>query len=124
MKVLESFENEGRSFRFAALIPVYPWPSTSYILLLDGDWLDEMSVFEAIDIVVPRIHQVIKQPGIRGKINRVNIWLKGPMYERGIEAEILIDKIGLSRYFNYPLASSAVTGSSGEEILASFLPQN
>ena len=118
LKVLKSFQNEGRDFRFAALVPVYPGlGSTSYILLVDAEWLDNMTFHEAAVILTTRIFSVIQDVNIRKKINRVDVWLKGGVYERGVEAEILIDKVGLSRYFNYPQAAT-----SGEDMLANFLP--
>ena len=118
--VLDSFRAEGREIRFAALIPVYPWPSTSYVLLVDAEWLQKITVYEGILVIMKRIFDLIQDPEVRIKIDRVDIWLKGGTYERGTEAEILIDKAGLSKYFNYPAATTGP--KSFDEMMAGFLP--
>jgi hypothetical protein len=100
--VLNSFQLEGKDFSFAALVPVYPGlPSTSYILLLNGEWLQQMSVFESTKMVIERIFKMINDPEIRKKIDSVDVWLKGQVYQAGVEAIILIDDDKISRYFNY-----------------------
>jgi hypothetical protein len=121
--VLDSFEAEGRGIRFAALIPIYPWPSTSYVLLVDAEWLQNLSAYEGIVAIIKRVFDLIPDPEIRVKINRVDIWLKGSTYERGTNAEILVDKVGLSRHFNHPASPVSLSGNSAEEIFAGFLPQ-
>lgn len=114
--VLNSFQSEGKEFRFAALVPVYPGlPSTSYILLLNSEWLQETSIFESTRIIIERIFKIINDPEIRQKIDSVDVWLKGQVYQAGMEAIILIDSDNLGRFFNYSptLAFSGSLFSSG-----------
>ena len=100
--VLDSFQPEGINFSFAALVPVYPGlPSTSYILLLNGEWLQDISIFESTKIIIERIFKRISDPEIRQKIDSVDVWLKGQAFQAGIQAIILIDDDTISRYFNY-----------------------
>lgn len=100
--VLDSFQKEGKDFSFAALLPVFPGlPSTSYTLLLNGNWLRQMSVFESTKLVIERIFQVIHDPSVRQKIDSVDVWMKGQAYPAGMEAEIILDDENLSRHFNY-----------------------
>ncbi len=106
-KVLKSFQEEGKDFHFAALVPVYPGlPSTSYVLLLDGDWLQNISVFESRKLIIERIFKSIDEPEIRKKINSISVWNRGNAFQPGIEAEILIDDKSISRFFNYAPAMS------------------
>ncbi|MFN0213448.1 MAG: hypothetical protein ACKVT2_04265 [Saprospiraceae bacterium] len=100
--VLDSFLPEGKDFTFAALVPVYPGlPSTSYILLLNSEWLQERSIFESIKIITERIFKTISNPKVRQKIDSVDVWQKGQSYPAGVEAIIIIDDNKISRYFNY-----------------------
>ncbi len=109
--VLTSFEAEGKKFSFAALVPVFPGlPSTSYILLLDSEWLQQTSIFESTKIIIERIFEVISDIEVRKKVDSVDVWLKGQSYSAGIEAIILIDDNKISRYFNYAPAG-AFSGS-------------
>lgn len=101
-KVLNSFLEEGKDFSFAALIPVYPGlPSTSYTLLLNGEWLQNMSVFDSTKIIIERIFKIIDDSKVRQKIDSVDVWLKGQVYPPGVEAIIIFDDERISRYFNY-----------------------
>jgi len=100
--VLDSFFAEGKDLSFAALVPVYPGlPSTSYTLLLNGEWLQQRSIFESIKIITERIFKTISDPKVRQKIDSVDIWLKGQSYPAGVEALIIIGDDTISRYFNY-----------------------
>jgi len=109
--VLISFQSEGKGFSFAALVPVYPGlPSTSYILLLNGEWLQQMSIFESTKIIIERIFKLIDDPEIRQRVDSVDVWLKGQVYQSGVEAIILIDDANISRYFNYA-PTTAFSGS-------------
>ncbi len=114
--VLDSFQPEGKDFTFAALVPVYPGlPSTSYILVLNGEWLQERSIFESIKIITERIFKTISDPKIRQKIDSVDVWHKGQAYSAGVEAIIMIDDDKIGRYFNYAptLAFSGSLFSNG-----------
>lgn len=109
--VLESFKLEGKGFSFAALVPVYAGlPSTPYVLLLDSDWLQQLSIFDSTKLIIERIFQVIEDPEIRKKIDSVDVWRKGMTYPGGIEAIIIIDDDKISRYFNY-IPTPAFSGS-------------
>lgn len=114
--VLDSFQPEGKDFSFAALVPVYPGlPSTSYVLLLNGEWLQQMSIFESTKMVIERMFKMVKDPEIRKKIDSVDVWQKGQTYPAGVEAIIIIEDDKISRYFNYAptLAFSGSLFSSG-----------
>lgn len=117
--VLNSFQTEGKYFSFAALIPVYPGlPSTSYVLLLDGEWLQQISIFESTKIIIERIFKIVNDAEIRGKIDSVDVWLKGQVYQAGIEAIIIINNPNISRYFNYaptPAFSGSLFFSSSSD---------
>lgn len=101
-KFLHSFEMEGKHFRFAALVPIYPYFSdTPYTLVVDAEWLDKLPYGEALDLLVDRLFEVTNSK-TRLKLNGMDVYSKGRTYPLGTEAEILIDEAGLGKYFNHP----------------------
>lgn len=101
-KFLNSFESEGKHFRFAALVPIYPYLSgTPYTLVVDAEWLNKMTYGQALDLLVDRLFEVTDSK-TRLKLNGVDVYLKGRTYEMGTKAEILIDEVGFGKYFNHP----------------------
>ena len=72
-KVVASYENEGKSFKFVSLIPVYRWDSqTSYIVQVLADWMPD-TTSPHFDLFIDRLYEILGKKYMR-YINRLNIY--------------------------------------------------
>ena len=70
--VIASFKNEGKDFSFVGLKPVYPWPDTSYILVVSASFLDKFTNNQGISIMTDRLFDILDKKTLR-YINRVEV---------------------------------------------------
>ena len=55
-KVIDSFKNEGKDFSFVGLIPLY---GSSYILSVNGTWLESLTTYQSISIITRRMFDLL-----------------------------------------------------------------
>ena len=72
-KVITSFENEGKEFKFVALVPTYRWDSqTDYILQILTDWVPD-STYPGFNLIIERLYKLLDKKHIH-YINRLNLY--------------------------------------------------
>lgn len=94
-KVIDSFKNEGKDFSFVGLIPLY---GSSYILSVNGTWLESLTTYQSISIITRRMFDLLDSKTLR-HINRVEIFNKNTLNDMSNDL-ILEDTIGYKDFYN------------------------
>jgi hypothetical protein len=71
-KVLNSFQEESKTFDFVSIEPAYQGFHDSFILNLRADWLDELPCHESLQIITDRIFQLLDSNTIK-HINSIHL---------------------------------------------------
>jgi hypothetical protein len=99
-KVILAFKNEGKTFTFIGLIPVYPnGVNTAYILMVSGTWLDELPQNQSISIITRKLFELLDRNVLKC-INRVEIYDKKNDLHPLSDDLIFEDTIGFKIYYN------------------------
>ena len=103
-RVIDAFKEEDKVFSFIGLIPVYPGiESTSYILLVNAVWIQELPYHQSISLITHKLFDVLDSKVIR-YINRVEIYNENTFNHYPYDLE-LEDFVGLQNHHNIFLAS-------------------
>jgi hypothetical protein len=73
-KMLTSFKNQDKCFTFVSIEPVYPnLTDSTYILNVFAPWVNEISCYDAIDLIIKKMHKTISKQ-YQSYISRVHIY--------------------------------------------------
>ena len=85
-KVISALNEDGQPLTFVAISPVFEeLVDTSFILKVYADWLDKMTTYDALGIIIAKMYSVLAEDVLR-YINRVELCDKnGDFYGERID---------------------------------------
>lgn len=91
-KYILAMEQDGKTFKFFALEPVFPYvPDTAYFLKVKADWIDNTYTKDVIDYMIDKMFDVL-DISVRAFLDRIDIIKPNDEIDCGPGSIIIIGK--------------------------------